>query len=56
MDQRSNWQTIKEISEETGISERSVFRLADKMVRQGEWEFRLRKLPRHWAKEYRRIK
>lgn len=48
------WQTIKEIAKEMGMSESTALRLANKMVEQGEWEYRFRKEPNHYPKEYRR--
>jgi hypothetical protein len=50
------WQTVKEIALQSAISERSAFRLADKMMRLGEWEYRFRKESNHWTREYRRKK
>ena len=48
------WQTIKEISKETHIPERTMRTHASKMVGSGEWEMRLRKEPHHWVAEYRK--
>ena len=48
------WQTIKELSKELCIPERTMHRHATRMVELGEWEFRLRKEPKHLTREFRK--
>ncbi|KAF0146537.1 MAG: hypothetical protein FD143_3335 [Ignavibacteria bacterium] len=50
------WQTIKELSKELGIPERTMLRTAKDMVEKGEWEYRYRGGTNPVAKEYKRKK
>jgi len=48
------WLTCKEIAKILGYSDRNARRIAEEKLESGEWEFRFRKEPNHYTREYRR--